>query len=84
MDDKARPRTADRLILAASMRFSPLYLGIPEQIVASLAVDPVLAEADSLTITLSTVGGCRVAPSDPARSRRTDRAAAGMDVGELS
>ena len=58
MDDEGRPRTADRFeSSAAPMRFSPLHLGTPDEIVASLAADPALAEADSLTITLPAVGG---------------------------
>ncbi|QHC59690.1 LLM class flavin-dependent oxidoreductase [Rathayibacter sp. VKM Ac-2760] len=57
MDDDGRPRTADRSIIAAPMRFSPLHVGTADEIVASLAADPALAEADSLTITLPAVGG---------------------------
>ena len=57
MNDDGTPRTADRSIIAAPMRFSPLHLGSPEEIVASLAADPALAEADSLTLTLPAVGG---------------------------
>ncbi|PPF32344.1 LLM class flavin-dependent oxidoreductase [Rathayibacter sp. AY1D2] len=57
MDDEGRPRTADRSIIAAPMRFSPLHVGSPERIVASLAADPALAEADALTVTLPAVGG---------------------------
>ncbi|NRG40235.1 LLM class flavin-dependent oxidoreductase [Rathayibacter sp. VKM Ac-2835] len=57
MDDDGRPRTADRSIIAAPMRFSPLHVGTVEEIVASLTADPGLAEADSLTITLPAVGG---------------------------
>lgn len=52
-----RPRTADRSIVAAPMRFSPLYVGEPERIVDELLADVALAEADSFTITLPAVGG---------------------------
>lgn len=52
-----RPRTADASIVAAPMRFSPLYVGEPDRIVDALLADVALAEADSFTITLPAVGG---------------------------
>ncbi|NQX12026.1 LLM class flavin-dependent oxidoreductase [Microbacteriaceae bacterium VKM Ac-2855] len=52
-----RPRTADRSIVAAPMRFGRVHAGEPAAIVDALLADAALAEADALTITLPAVGG---------------------------